>query len=152
MGLFNKKPIRPRQALWDGGKEVVTFEFHVYKVLEHETPTWWCNQVVGEYRQGIEITHKNGTKTFLDNKHGDGYRKLIVLGGSSVANCKTVINYEILIRDIDDPDWNIIHDTAALDSEKRSHDDWIEQNFPEFFREAKQFRESFEVTTKNTSN
>ncbi len=140
---FKKSPIRPRQALWGDAKEVVTFEFHIYKVLQHETPTWWCNQYVGEYRQGIEINHKDGTRTFLDNKHGDGYRKLIVLGGSPVANCKTVINFEIIERDIDDPDWNVKHDTVALAAELESHYNWMRGNHPEALDKNLKMKEDF---------
>jgi len=148
MALF-RKPIRPRQALWNGGAEFVTFEFCNYRVLEHETPTWWPNQHIGQIRQGIEITDSTGHVFLIDNQHGEGYRKLIEFGGSPKVNHKSVINYEIVDKDLDDKDWHFKYDGAAIKAEFEAHENWMRENHFEAFERLRKMRESFEEQQKN---
>ncbi len=76
------------KAYWNG--EECTAAKVMLKVLDDATfPNYWAREMVGEIIDAVQVTY-NGQTFYIDNRGGDGWRKVTEGDGSPRYGHKTL--------------------------------------------------------------
>lgn len=127
-----------KKGYWQG--EEVNYEV-IELIVEDdlEYPLFWARVFVGDKRQAVRVTTKDGYSWVMDNEYGEALLK-IYSGGWPDKSHATIKNYK-QINTIDDPnEWR-----TEIDIEKKRHETYLirefqKRNNPEEFEKAQRLR------------